>query len=84
MRLIDTDKLLKEFEPDGEAIDPITVRMKIVQAPTAYDVDKVVEQLEEKSKMVSIPHHSFVEKIEVISTKDVIDIVKVGGLDEDM
>ena len=46
MRLIDADKLIEEFNPNGEPIDPITVRMRIVQEPTAYDVDKVIRQLE--------------------------------------
>ena len=36
MRLIDADKLIEEFNPNGELIDPITVRMRIVQAPTAF------------------------------------------------
>ena len=57
-------------------------RAIVEDMPTAFNVEKVVKQLEEKSEMVSIPHHSIVEKIEVILTKDVIDIVKAGGLDE--
>ena len=44
-RLIDADELLKEFNPNGEPIDPITVRMRIVQAPTIFDVDKVIKEL---------------------------------------
>ena len=47
MRLIDADELIKEFDPDGENLSPITVRLKIARQQTAYDVDKVVEQLED-------------------------------------
>lgn len=41
MRLIDADELIK----DRVENDPIVIAAKC--APTAYDVDKVVEQLEE-------------------------------------
>ena len=83
MRLIDADKLIEDVlnsMPTGSARG--VFRAFIEEQPTAFDVDKVVKQLEEKSEMVSIPHHSIVEKIEVILTKDVIDIVKAGGIDE--
>ena len=86
-RLIDADKFLdfikselKQDRTDEKHLENIICVLE--NLPTAFDVDKVVEQLEEKSEMVSIPHHSIVEKIEVILTKDVIDIVKAGGIDE--
>ena len=43
-RLIDADELLKEFDPNGERLDPIFVRSRIVQQTTAYDVEKVVAE----------------------------------------
>lgn len=49
MRLIDADELIKEFDPDGENLSPITVRLKIARQQTAYDVDKVVEELKKKA-----------------------------------
>ena len=86
MRLIDADKLIEDMRNKWDMQDlylPIHFKELLIdEQPTAFDVDKVVKQLEEKSEMVSIPHHSIVEKIEVILTKDVIDIVKAGGIDE--
>ena len=46
--LISRSELLKEFDPNGELLDPIMVRMRIVQQPTAYDVENVVAELEEE------------------------------------
>lgn len=51
MRLIDADELIKEFDPDGEQLSPITVRLKIARQPTAYDVNEVLFQLEEVRDM---------------------------------
>ena len=45
MRLIDADKLLEELRKDHPTIYGIFYDIKY--SPTAYDVDKVVEQLEE-------------------------------------
>ena len=88
MRLIDADKLIEKIDGYTRTNNvEFNIAFKYIievvkEQPTAFDVDKVVKQLEEKSEMVSIPHHSIVEKIEVILTKDVIDIVKAGGLDD--
>ena len=48
MRLIDADKLLEELRKDHPTIYGIFYDIKY--SPTAYDVDKVVEQLEELGK----------------------------------
>lgn len=88
MRLIDADKLIEEFNPNGEPIDPITVRMRIVQAPTAYDVDKVYEQLQENSVMMGTskcafdypPDEKYIE--EVVKIRTAFEIVERGGIDE--
>ena len=51
MRLIDADKLIKQFHYGGIADTEedkawtATVRRTIKAQPTAYDIDKVVEQL---------------------------------------
>ena len=60
MRLIDADllkknisKRLKSFNPDGteievaDALALVSTMMEIDNQPTAFDVDKVVEQLED-------------------------------------
>ena len=60
MRLIDADllkenisKRLKSFNPDGTEIEVanalalVSTMMEIDEQPTAFDVDKVVEQLED-------------------------------------
>ena len=52
----------------------------INEQPTAYDVDKVVEQLDERSQLIRPV--SWVYPHEVILTKDVMKIVKGGGIDE--
>ena len=62
MRLIDADllkknisKRLKSFNPDGTEIEVadalVSTMMEIDNQPTAFDVDKIIEQLEkEESK----------------------------------
>lgn len=52
----------------------------IDEQPTAYDVDKVVEQLEERSKEYNsgVRLHG---KPEEMLTDDAIEIVKGGGVD---
>ena len=60
MRLLDADllrenisKRLKSFNPDGteievaDALALVSTMMEIDEQPTAFDVDKVVEQLED-------------------------------------
>ena len=72
MRLIDADVLMADVrntitEKSG-AIDWINL---INRQPTAYDTDKVVEQIKELS----------IRKFGEIKTEDVIAIVKGGGVD---
>lgn len=45
MRLIDVEKLIEEFSGTGN-FDAVEVRSRIEYVPTAYDLNKVVEQLE--------------------------------------
>lgn len=75
MRLIDAGALLKEFNPNGEAICPIYARIKIVTQPIAYDVYKVVEQLEKfREEMTRFGCDGILT--------DMIEVVKGGGVDE--
>ena len=47
---------------------------------TAFDVEKVVEQLDEKSQLARPVGWAY--PYEIIMTKDVMKIVKAGGIDE--
>lgn len=77
MRLIDADKLIYE---DIECTDGNTYMVihapQIDVAPTAYDVDKVVEQLEVKKFLSNYEQEQFVYD-------KAIEIVKAGGANDD-
>ena len=47
--------------------------------PTVYDVDKVVKQLEERSQLIRPV--GWMKHYEVITTKEVLEIVKAGGIE---
>jgi hypothetical protein len=71
-RLIDADKLIEDVlnsMPTGSARG--VFRAFIEEQPTAFDVDKVVEQLEELS------HCDWIE----VRKEEVFEIVKEGGTD---
>lgn len=80
-RLIDEDKLIEHIG-DIARTDMMKVLVEgwINEQPTAYDVDKVVEQLDERSQLIRPV--SWVYPHEVILTKDVMKIVKGGGIDD--
>ena len=83
-RLIDADELIKYIKiweigtsissDQKEFIDCIN------RQPTAFDVDKVVEQLENRSVLARPVGWS--KAYEIIMLKDAIEIVKEGGLYE--
>lgn len=87
MGLIDADELKKELYQQWFMDILLTQRnsedmfyalaQKIDAQPTAYDVDKVVEQLEELKRRYNIEKFG----IKGIICK-VIEIVKGGGIDE--
>ena len=71
-RLIDADKL--ESADFRECIDSMEIMAVIDAQPTAYDPDKVVEQLEEfRGEMEQFGCSSMLA--------DMIEIVKGGGVD---
>lgn len=82
MGLIDVDKLKKDLESvtlsNGTLLNTNTVLLLLDKYPTAYDVDKVVEQLEERSKEYNsgVRLHG---KPEEMLTDEAIEIVKAGG-----
>ena len=79
MRLIDADAINPMRCPQSIA----EMREWFDEIPTAYDIDKVVEQLEEASHWTE-PHYdedgySCDDEYEVITFDTAIEIVKKGG-----
>lgn len=70
MRLIDADELIK----DRVSNDPVVIAAKC--APTAYDVDKVVEQLEKAKYEDELYPCNLAVEIEEAKS-----IVKSGGIE---
>ena len=84
-RLIDADALLQEFETDNAArnsdIWHITgIKAFIENAPTAFDTERVVEQLSCNSRFIDDINEHNIKCIScVIGQKTAINIVKKGG-----
>lgn len=87
MRLIDADKVLENLEKvkkeSASLVDIayiIGFQCVIDEQPTAYDPDKVVTQLEERSKEYNagVQLHG---KPEEMLTDEAIEIVEGGGVD---
>ena len=74
MRLIDIDKLFKTLNK-LEIPFYVDINNAINSQPTAYNVDKVVEQLEEKSYYIDIETDR-----EVVNLNEAIEIVKAGEI----
>ena len=91
MRLIDADllkenisKWLKPSKPDEtEMIDVadaiVSTMMEIDNQPTAFDVDKAVEQMINRSSLARPV--GWLKAYEIIMLKDAIEIVKGGGVE---
>ena len=94
--LISRSELLKRFlvNKDGNRIPErdcdnleVTVSIKdvktiIKEQPTAYDIDKIVEELEKKS-IFSI-QSGYTKPARIINVDDAIEIVKHGGVGKDV
>ena len=81
-RLIDAGLFLDNLSGRLESMkDYDAVKDVINNMPTAYDPDKVVEQLEDRSEEYNsgVRLHG---KPEEMLTDDAIEIVKAGGADE--
>ena len=77
-RLIDADKLIEDVlnsMPTGSARG--VFRAFVDEQPTAFDVEKVVEQLEKESYYTDIETDR-----EVVNLNEAIEIIKAGGIDE--
>lgn len=83
-RLIEEDKLKADLEKaiskneDMDCLDFLRIASVIDKQPTAYDPDKVVEQLEDYSNADEAER---IGTIPVIELDDAIKIVKGGGVD---
>ena len=93
-RLIDADKLIQEMsewywdkekqkaaENDVSPMDLFThlAITTFQEQPTAFDLDKVMEQLEDRSTLARPVGWS--KAYEIIMLKDAIEIVKGGGVE---
>ena len=90
MRLIDADELINqgyEIVVDGWQYDTCNKSIDIDDIPTAYDIDNVVEELEERQKeyLAGFGVHNNDEMYGVAcGLGDAIEIVKQGGVREDV
>ena len=82
------DMAIKALEKQGlekrksEKSMRIEVKKLIEEHPTVYDVDKVVEQLENERKFWENAYDSNLGKEKARSYEHAIEIVKGGGADE--
>ena len=95
MRLIDADALKKDLKSvtlsNGTLVNTNAVLYLLEEYPTAYDVDKVVEQLEKKiqtharcieyEKKNGTITEEFQQRKAVEVLKKAVEIVKGGGVD---
>lgn len=86
-RLIDADKLKADLEKaiskneDMDCLDFLRIASVIDKQPTAYDPDKVVEQLEAIGDQIEIQYEYNYEKGLSDGIEKAIEIVKGGGVD---
>ena len=79
-RLIEAVKILDNLSGMLKNMDDYdAVRKVINDMPTAYDVDAVVKQLEDRSTL-SRPV-GWTKSYEIVTLDDAIEIVKGGGVD---
>nr|DAM77003.1 MAG TPA: hypothetical protein [Caudoviricetes sp.] len=82
MKLIDADTLMQDIRntitEQSSTIDWLNL---INRQPTAYDPDKVVEQLENERKFWENAYDSNLGKEKARSYEHAIEIVKGGGVD---
>ena len=85
MRLIDADALKKDLKSvtlsNGTLVNTNAVLYLLEEYPTSYDVDKVVEQLENERKFWENAYNRNLGKEKARSYEHAIEIVKGGGAD---
>ena len=88
MRLIDADALKKDLKSvtlsNGTLVNTNAVLYLLEAYPTAYDVDKVVEQLEDRKSLMMETlkiSEADIDRGRIYGMEKAIDIVKGGGVD---
>ena len=85
MRLIDADALKKDLKSvtlsNGTLVNTNAVLYLLEEYPTAYDVDKVLEQLENERKFRENAYNRNFGKEKARSYEHAIEIVEGGGVD---
>ena len=79
-RLIDADKLLEELRQYHPLSISYGILSDIEYFPTAYDIDNVIEQLENVS-FVDIDEEYADDGQRMLFLHDAIEIVKKGGIE---
>ena len=92
MRLIDADKLYRllcneqtshRYFHNLDAREGLGKALEILdEQPTAYDVDRVISNIWDRSELIHIKHTHNDEIEDYIRTTDASEIVKAGGIDE--
>lgn len=85
MRLIDADALKKDLKSvtlsNGTLVNTNAVLYLLEEYPTAYDVDKVLEQLGNERKFWENAYNRNLGKEKARSYEHAIEIVEGGGVD---
>lgn len=82
MRLINADELKKTLLEYNYTTEHNQIFRYIDEQPTAYDVNKVAEQLQEWTFNADIKLDNSSINRNLIVSETAIDIVKAGGIDE--
>ena len=90
MRLIDADKLMEDIikickcQPylEGMQSEIVYIQDVVDEQPTAFNVDKVISNIWDRSELIHIKHNCYDEVEDYIRVTDVSEIVKAGGIDE--
>ena len=87
MRLVDADALKKDLKSvtlsNGTLVNTNAVLYLLEEYPTAYDVDKVVAQFEDRKRIIIERLKISEEDIDrgrIYGMEKAIEIVKVGGV----
>lgn len=79
MRLIDADALLEKLKGTPRYFD---LKHDIEEQPTAYDVEKVLEQLEENAITDALAVAYLAQnKITFVSKRKALEIIEKGGVE---
>lgn len=87
MRLIDADEVINILKETGIIQDNDLgqcVIAEINRIPTAYDVDKVIEEIEEWTARINVinDNSSKAGQVDVIGSNKAIKIVEGGGVND--